>query len=144
MDSGQLAWGSGLGTESCIFRCTCEVCELADELSEEDDKLRAEAADLSVDCQDLSACLGDEQMLQLLAKAERWLELCLLLKYKVTHQIEAADAVFSLAMMVGQVDKAREVAEQGMEMAVIRFGEENIMVEDWKRRKDDPVLYMIG
>ena len=67
-----------------------------------------------------------------------------MLKYKVTHQIEAADAIFSVAMMVGDVDKASKVAEKGMEMAVIRFGEENRIVEDWRRRKDDPVLYMLG
>jgi hypothetical protein len=36
------------------------------------------------------------------------------------------------------------VAENGMEMAVVRFGEKNIIVEDWRRRKDDPVLYMLG
>ena len=88
--------------------------------------------------------MDSEGLSKLLEKAERWLELCVLLKYKVTHQIEAADAVFSMAMMVGDVDKARKVAEKGMEMAVIRFGEENIIVEDWRRRKDDPELYMLG
>ena len=62
----------------------------------------------------------------------------------MTHQIEAADAVFSVAMMVGDVDKAKKVAEKGMEMAVIRFGEENRIVKDWRRRKDGPVLYMLG
>ena len=127
-----------------LFRCTCEVCDLTEELSEEDDKLRTEANDLSVDCQKLDDCLDSEGLSKLLEKAERQLELCVLLKYKLTHQIEAADAVFSVTMMVGDVDKARKVAENGMEMAVIRFGEENRIVEDWRRRKDDPVLYMLG
>lgn len=88
--------------------------------------------------------MDSEGLSKLLEKAERWLELCVLLKFKVTHQIEAADAVFSVAMVLGDIDKARKVAEKGMEMAVIRFGEENIIVEDWRRRRDDPVLYMLG
>ena len=58
--------------------------------------------------------MDSEGFSKLLEKAERWLELCVLLKYKVTHQIEAADAVFSMAMMVGDVDKARKVAEESV------------------------------
>ena len=128
------------------FRCTCQVCDLSDELSEEDDNLRKEASNHCSDCQDLNEIFDNEELLIKMSKAERWLELCVLLKYKVTHKIEAANAVFSMAMMVGQVEKAQQVAEQGLQLAIIRFGEENKnnVVEDWRRRNADPVLYMIG
>ena len=107
------------------FRCTCQVCDLSDELSEEDDNLRKEASNHCSDCQDLNEIFDNEELLIKMSKAERWLELCVLLKYKVTHKIEAANAVFSMAMMVGQVEKAQQVAEQGLQLAIIRFGEEN-------------------
>ena len=79
----------------------------------------------------------------MLDKAERWLHLCIRLKYKVTNQIEAADVLFNIAMMVGDVEKASDVAEQGLKMAIIRFGEKNRIVDDWKRKSENPVLYMI-
>ena len=51
-----------------LLRWTCEVCDSTEELSGEDDKLRTEANDLSVDCQKVHDCLDSEGLSKLLEK----------------------------------------------------------------------------
>ena len=62
--------------------------------------MRIEACDLSSVRLEMSEFVASQMMLD---KAERWLHLCIRLKYKVTNQIEAADVLFNIAMMVGDV-----------------------------------------
>lgn len=125
------------------FLCTCSLCSLDDDLSETDDSLRTEACHLSDVCREMNESSDTDEFSKLVIKAERWLHICAQLKYKVTHQIEAADYLFTITMMVGDVNRAKDVAEQGLKMSIIRFGEKNKIPEDWRRRLDNPVLYMI-
>ena len=110
----------------------------------EDDKLRKEVWALSLVRIEMHITVDHEQMFKLLEKAERWLKLSIQMKLKVTRQLDAADVLFKLAMMLGEVERAVKVAKQGEQMAVIGFGSKNKIVQDWTRRKDYPVLYMIG
>ena len=121
----------------------CEACDKDEDSSESDDRSRIEATNLSSVRQEMNESIDSQRLSKMVDKAERWLHLCIQLKYKVTHQIEAADALFNICMMVGDVDKASDVAEQGLKLAIIRFGEKNRIVDDWKRKSENPVLYMI-
>ena len=80
----------------------------------------------------------------MLGKAERWLELVIKLKFKVSRQLEACDALFKVAMLLGKLDRAVEAAEIGSERACIGFGRNSKVVDDWEKRKNNPVIYMIG
>ena len=88
--------------------------------------------------------IGDpENVLNLLNRAERLLELRTHLGFKFIHQLEAADAVFNVAMLAGDVEKAKSVAVLGEQMALVRCGEGQI-VKEWRRKKTDPVVYLLG
>ena len=78
-----------------------------------------------------------------LGKAEQLLKLRIELGFKYVHQLEAADTVFTLAMLVGDVEKAQDVAVLGEEMAMVRWGEGKV-VEEWRKRKENPLLYLLG
>ena len=84
-----------------------------------------------------------EDVFKMLNKAERLLELRIQLGFKFVHQLEAADAVFNLAMLAGEIEKAERVASMGEEMALVRCGDGRL-VEDWRRKKANPMIYMLG
>ena len=85
-----------------------------------------------------------EQLYKMLEEAQRWLDLSIQMKFKVTRQLEACDVLFKLAMILGDVERAVSVAEQGVQRAIIGFGMISMIEKDWTRRKSNPVLYMIG
>ena len=80
---------------------------------------------------------------EMLRRATELLDLRIKLQFKLIHQLEAAEAVFNFAMMKGDVEKAKDVAAKGEVMAKIRWGM-GIQTSQWKRRKEDPVLYIMG
>jgi hypothetical protein len=65
------------------------------------------------------------------------------LGFKFIHQLEAADAVFNIAILAGDVEKAKSVAVLGEQMAFVRGGKRPI-VEDWRRKETNHVVYMLG
>ena len=125
------------------FRCCCSLCSSS--LSEcfADDQLRLEAFQLSSVLTEIMEKEDPENVLNLLNRAERLLELRTLLGFKFIHQLEAAAAVFNVAMLAGNMEKAKGVAEVGEQMALVRCGEGPI-VEDWRTKKTDPVVYLLG
>ena len=126
------------------FWCSCQVCDQPEELSRKDDELRKEVWELSLVRLELLVTDEQEELYQMLGKAQRWLEVAIQLKFKVSRQLEACDALFKIAMLLGEFDRAVEAAEIGAGRAGIGFGENSKVVEDWERRKSNPVLYMIG
>ncbi|XP_023330710.1 SET domain-containing protein 5 isoform X2 [Eurytemora carolleeae] len=126
------------------FDCNCEVCSLPFNLLEQDDKLRVEAFNLSQTCFDLKDSLSSEEISNVLRTAERWFFLRKMLGYKVIHQLEAAEVVWHLAMLLGQEQTALNISREGEVLAGIRYGKESIEVENWKEKRLNPVKSLIG
>ena len=80
----------------------------------------------------------------MLEEAQRWLDLSIQMKFKIRRQLEACDVLFKLSMILGEVERAVSVAEQGVQRAIIGFGRLSKIEGDWMSRKNNPVLYMIG
>ena len=125
------------------IRCCCVLCNYGALESAENDKLRMKAFQLS------NICMGnifnglDFEPEEMLRRATELLDLRMKLHFKLIHQLEAAEAVFNLAMIKGDVQKAKDVAAKGEVMAKIRWGM-GIQTSQWKRRKEDPILYIMG
>ena len=109
-----------------------------------DDKLRLEGFDLSETLCKEEVNISDlEQVIINLGKAEQLLKLRIKLGFKYVHQLEAAETVFTLSMIVGDIERAQGVAVLGEQMARIRCGEGRV-VEEWRKKKDNPLLYLLG
>ena len=80
----------------------------------------------------------------MLGKAQRWLDLTIQLKFKVSRQLEACDVLFKLAILLGDIGLAEGAAQVGLERAMVGFGKNSKILEDWEKRKSNPVVYMIG
>ncbi|XP_023330711.1 SET domain-containing protein 5 [Eurytemora carolleeae] len=126
------------------FDCNCEVCSLSFNLLEKDDKLRVEAFNLSQTCFDLKNSFSSEQMVEVLRKAERWFFLRKSLGYKLTHQLEAAEVVWHLAMLLGEDEIASNICREGNLLADIRFGADSQEVQIWREKESNPVKYLLG
>ena len=109
-----------------------------------DDKLRMEAFDLSAVCRETADLNIPEHCVEdMLKKSERLMHLRATLGFKLVHQLEAAETTFHLAMLSGDISKAKTIAGLAENMAFIRCGNGKL-VEDWKKRKEDPILYLLG
>jgi len=117
------------------FQCSCQACNLDQEDVEKEDQLRREAWLLTQP----KACRDDE----LLSRAERLLHIRVQLQFKLALQLDSLAVVWALALLAGQEDRARQVAEQGEATAIIRFGSEHAEVRLWKRRATDPMQAMM-
>ena len=102
-----------------------------------------EASELSIECREDVNISDLEEVLKKLSKAERILNLRIQLGFKYIHQLDAAETMFTLAMLAGDVEKAKSVAVLGERMALVRCGEGKV-VEEWRRRKADTLLYLLG
>ena len=97
---------------SCILpcRCECPACSQPAEAVASEDQLRQEAFSLA---QEVSSSLQEAamagatsaQLTELVARAERLGEIRARLQYKLVHQLDTLDMVFSLAMMAEDWEK---------------------------------------
>ena len=109
-----------------------------------DDNLRLEAFDLSCCVARAGVNIDDlDQILSKLNKAEQLLNLRIQLGFKYIHQLEAAETVFTLAMLAGEMERAKSVALKGEQMALVRCGAGR-QVDEWRKRKEDPLLYLLS
>ena len=116
------------------FWCHCAACDITPEEVEAEDALRQEALQLAEVTEDGSGAL---------ARADRLLELRSHLGYKAVHQLEAVDAVFSLALLAGRLDRATAAAATAVQLATVREGEGET-VKMWRERSRDPVRAIMG
>jgi len=117
------------------FECRCDACDLDDALVEKEDQMRREAWQLTQP----KPC-GESE---LLARAERLLQIRVQLQFKLTHQLDTLAVVWGLALLAGQDERACQVAKQGESTAAIRFGSEHAEVRLWQRRAVDPMQAMM-
>lgn len=113
------------------FHCRCDACALDNALVEEEDQLRREAWQLTQP----KPC-GESE---LLARAERLLQIRVQLQFKLTHQLDTLAVVWGLALLAGLDERACQVAKQGESTAAIRFGPDHAEVRLWQRRALDPM-----
>ena len=59
------------------------------------------------------------------------------------HQLVAVETLFYLAMMAENTEKAVAVADKGVWLAKVRYGEDSKHWKEWKARKQDPVAYVM-
>ena len=91
-------------------RCECPACSQPAEAVASEDQLRQEAFSLA---QEVSSSLQEAavagatsaQLAELVARAERLVEIRARLQYKLVHQLDTLEMVFSLAMMAEDWEK---------------------------------------
>lgn len=125
------------------FECNCQACSLEGEEREEDDMRRREVFQLS-QVQSMIGVASVDQLDGLLDQGERWLTRLGEMRYKVVHQLVAAEAVFHLAMVASQLDRAVGVAEKGAWLAMVRYGKDSKQYQQWISRKLNPIAYILG
>ena len=83
------------------------------------------------------------EILEMIKKAERVSEIRSNLTFKLTHQLDNLERLFSLYMVAEDFEKAKVVAEVGEKLSITRYSEGKY-VEQWRSRRKDPLAYLIG
>ena len=129
------------------FWCECASCDQPRGHIESEDRLRLEAFNLSQDLNKISLdhvfTSSKKLILEMIRKAEMVAEIRSSLTFKIVHQLDNLEKLFSLYMVAEEFEKAKAVAEFGEKLSETRYSEGKY-VEEWRSRKKDPLAYLIG
>ena len=129
------------------FWCGCASCGQPSGDIESEDRLRREAFNLAQDLDKINLdnvfSLSKGQILEMIEKAERVAEIRSSLTFKLVHQLDNLERLFSFCMVAEEFEKAKVVAEFGEILSTTRYNEGKY-IEEWRARKKDPFAYLIG
>ena len=129
------------------FWCQCASCCQPSGEAECEDRLRTEAFDLSRDLDKITLdnvfSSSKNDIIEIIKKAERVADIRSSLCFKLAHQLDNLERLFSLYMVAEDYEKAKGIAEYGEKLSITRYSEGKY-VEQWRSRKKDPLAYLIG
>ena len=112
-----------------------------------EDRMRREAFNLSRDLDKITLdnvfCSSKNDILEIIKKAERVSDIRSSLRFKLAHQLDILERLFSLYMVAEDYEKAKGIAEFGEKLSITRYSEGKY-VDQWRSRKKDPLAYLIG
>jgi len=128
------------------FTCSCEACHMDEQEVEKEDKIRIEAFKISQTEFRLSIDEGSntKNLNDLLKLSRRWLYLVQLLGNKVIHQLEVAEIVWHLALILGEEEDINFIASEGVKLSAIRYGSDSWQAKQWRMKLEDPLKYLMG